>query len=223
MNKKYIKVSLMINILIIVFTIFSTIIMFTGFKFMSGEHLLETSKIGMLKFFTVDSNIFMGLVSLIFCTDEVKLLQGKINEIPKRYYVLKLTSTVGVTLTFLTVFGYLGFIMDGVVVELLKNSNLFFHLITPLLSIITFIFFEKTDKLNFKYTIFGISPTIIYALFYLINVLIHIENGRVSPVYDWYYFVQGGIINAVIVLPLMLTISYLISLLLWKFNRKIFS
>ena len=54
-------------------------------------------------------------------------------------------------------------------------------------------------------------------------MLIHIENGRVSPVYDWYYFVQGGIINAVIVLPLMLTISYLISLLLWKFNRKIFS
>ena len=48
MNKKYIKVSLMINILIIVFTIFSTIIMFTGFKFMSGEHLLKTSKIGML-------------------------------------------------------------------------------------------------------------------------------------------------------------------------------
>ena len=62
MNKKYIKVSLMINILIIVFTIFSTIIMFTGFKFMSGEHLLEINKIGMFKFFTVDSNIFIGLV-----------------------------------------------------------------------------------------------------------------------------------------------------------------
>ena len=50
----------------------------------------------------------------------MKLLQDKINEIQKRYYVIKLISTVGITLTFLTVFGYLGCIVDGGVVKLLK-------------------------------------------------------------------------------------------------------
>ena len=137
-------------------------------------------------------------------------------------YILKLASTTSVTLTLLVVLAYLAPISQGCLRSMLQNSNLFFHLTTLLLSTIIFIFFEKIDKLNFKYTFVGISPTTIYALFYLINVLIHIENGKVSPVYDWYYFVQGGLINTVIVLPIMLIVSYLISLLLWKFNRKSF-
>ena len=52
--------------------------MFTGFKFMYGyEPILETTKIGMLKFFTVQSNLFMGIVSLLFAIKEVKLLKEK--------------------------------------------------------------------------------------------------------------------------------------------------
>ena len=75
LEKKNIKISLIINIIVVLLTIIASIIMFTGFKFMYGyEPLLETTKIGMLKFFTVQSNLLMGIVSLLFAIKEVKLL-----------------------------------------------------------------------------------------------------------------------------------------------------
>ena len=62
---KNLKISLVINILVVILTIISSIIMFTGFKFMPDyELVLETTKIGMFKFFTVQSNIFMGVIAL---------------------------------------------------------------------------------------------------------------------------------------------------------------
>ena len=75
-----IKISLIINIIIVLFTVSSAIMMFTGFKFMHGIDILSVSHIEMFKFYTVDSNLLMGLVSLIFLIDEIKLLKGKIKE-----------------------------------------------------------------------------------------------------------------------------------------------
>ena len=218
MKKNNIKFSLVLNI---IFTIFASFIMFSGFRFMHGsEPILESSKIGMFKFFTVDSNLFMGIVALLFAIQEIKILNGKINNISKRMYVLKLMATTGVGLTFFIVFGYLAQIAEGGILSMIMNSNLFFHLIIPVLSMVTFILFEKTDKLSFKYSFYGLIPTVIYALYYLINVLVHMENFKVSPVYDWYWFVQNGVWTAVIVMPIILIITYIISLLLWILNKK---
>lgn len=208
--------SLILNILITLLTIFASIIMFTGIKITHGaEPLLEISKIEMFKFFTVDSNIFIGIISLLFAIKEIKN-----EEITKNMYRLKLMSTTAVTLTFIIVFTYLGPISKDGIKSMLQNSNLFFHLIIPVLSIINLTLFEKTDKLKRKDTLYGIIPTVIYALFYLTNILIHVENGKVSPIYDWYWFVQGGLKTAIIVAPTIILITYIISLILWKINRK---
>lgn len=213
------KVSLVLNIIIVFLVITASVMMFAKIRLMGGDVLLETSRIGMFKFFTVDSNIFMGLVSFIFIIKEIGIIKGKEKEIPKNLYILKLAATTSVTLTFITVFGYLGFIAEGGVLVLLKNSNLFFHLIIPVVSIITFIFFEKTNKINFKSTFLGIIPMIIYGVIYTINVLIHLNGNKVDPVYDFYYFVQGGIQQVFIVVPIMFIITYIISFILWKINR----
>lgn len=219
-NKNNTKISMIINIVISLFSIVASCIMFTGFKFMNGyEPVLESAKIGMLRFFTVESNIFMGIVALIFAINEIKLLKGKIKDISTKIYILKLMSTTAVGLTFFVVFAYLGPISKGGIPSMLMNSNLFFHLVIPVLSMINFIFFEKTDKLKLRYVISGIIPTFLYEIYYLGNVLIHMEEGKVSPTYDWYWFVQNGVWTAVIVAPMILVISYIISLILWKFNK----
>lgn len=93
------------------------------------------------------------------------LLEGNIKNIPKSIYLLKLIGTVGVMLTFTVVFTYLSSIVDGGIYTLIMNSNLFFHLITPILSIITFIFFENTNKLTLKDSSIGTSSMIIYGIF----------------------------------------------------------
>lgn len=220
MNIKKLKISFYINLIIVIFTVFATIVMFTGYKFMHGyEIVLESTSLGMFRFFTVDSNIFMGIVSFIFLIKEYKLLTGKETKISIMDYIFKLMSTTAVGLTFFVVFAYLGPISEHGILSMLMNSNLFFHFLIPVLSIVNFIFFEKTNLLNFKYTIFGIIPTLIYGIGYLINILIHMENGKVSPLYDWYWFVQNGVWTACIVMPVILIISFLISLLLWKLNR----
>ena len=187
---------------------------------MNGQEvILESTKLGMLRFFTVQSNLFMGIISLLFIIDEIKILRGNKKEISFFKYVLKLMSTSAVGLTFFVVFAYLGPITKYGLVSLLMNSNLFFHLIIPVLSIVTFVFFERTNKLKFKDTLYGIIPTLLYGIYYITNVLIHVENGKVSPKYDWYWFVQGGVWTALIVVPIIFLVSYLISLGLWRVNK----
>ena len=64
---KNIRIYLFLNILIVVLTLTTSIIIITGFKFMNGnEIVLETTKLGLFKYFTIQSNTFMGLISLIF-------------------------------------------------------------------------------------------------------------------------------------------------------------
>ena len=210
------NISLILNIIITILTIFASIIMFTGIKITHGsEPLLETKRIEMFKFFTVDSNIFMGIIALLFV-----VLQINNKKITKNMYRLTLMSTTSVGLTFLVVFTYLGPISQYGIISLLQNSNLFFHLIIPVLSIINFTIFERTNKLKIKDTLHGIIPTILYAIFYITNLLLHVENGKVSPIYDWYWFVQNGIKTAIIVAPLIILITYIISLILYKLNRR---
>lgn len=214
-----IKISLVLNYLIVIFVIIAFIILITGFRFMFIGPVLEVSNIGMFRFFTVDANLLMGISSLLFIIQERKLLSGKIKEIPSKYYVIKLISTVAVTLTFLVVLFYLGRVSKWGLIALYQNSNLFFHLIIPLLSIITFIFFEKNNKMKLRYNLYSLIPVVLYAIYYVINVIVHIENGVVPKKYDWYYFVQGGMNQAFIIAPLILIGTYIISVILWLLNR----
>ena len=99
------------------------------------------------------------------------------------------------------------------------NSNLFFHFVIPVLSIFTFIFFEKSNVLFFKQTVLGVLPTIFYSIYYISNILLHMEKGKISPTYDWYHFVQNGVWTGLIVGPFLFLLSYGISYFLWRFNR----
>ena len=218
---KRIKIALILNIIILAFTVFASFSMFTGFRFMHGtELILEASKLQMFKFFTVDSNIFMGIVALICAYYEYKYLKKEIKKIPKSIYILKLMATTGVALTFVITFGYLSWIVKGGALVMIMNSNLFFHLLTPVLSVITFTIYEKTKELKLKDVIYGIIPMLIYAVYYLGNILIHMKGGKVSPEYDWYWFVQNGVWTMIIVVPIICLLTYGISFGLWKLNKE---
>ena len=47
------------------------------------------------------------------------------------------------------------------------------------------------------------------------------EDGKIPYRYDVYGFVSGGVIFALIAIPMMFLVTYLISWSLWYFNRKI--
>ena len=220
-SKQKLKISLILNIVIVIMTIFAFITMFTDFKFMPGtETTIASSKVGRLRFFTIDSNLLMGIAALIFLIQEIKLLKGKIKEIDRKYYIFNLMSTSAVALTFMVVLVYLGQIAPNGLYSMYIDKNLFFHGLIPLVAIINFIFFTNTDKLKFKDTYYGLIPMILYSIYYITNVVIHVDNFKVSEKYDWYYFVQGNILKVFFVVPLIFLVSYGLSYILWYLNKR---
>lgn len=215
------KISFILNVLIVLMVLFASIVMFANIKFMSGsEIVLESTGIGMFRFFTVDSNFFMGIVALLYSIEEIKILKDKTYKISRKLNIFKYMATVSVSLTCFVVFVYLGRIVNGGIVVLLQNSNLFFHLIIPVTAFLTFVLFERNNDLKYKNTFYCLIPALVYGVFYLINVLIHMENGSVLPKYDWYYFVQNGVWTSLIVLPAILFITYILGLIIWALNHK---
>lgn len=220
-NVNKMKIAMVLNYIIVIFTLLGLIFMYYDIKFMYGvEPKLSTSGLGMFRFFTVDSNFLMGICSLLMAHHERKVITGNKENISSKYYVLKLIGTVSISLTFIVVVTYLSRISPGGMSSMIQNSNLFFHLIIPILSIITFCFFEKTNKIKLRYVLLSLIPVLIYGIFYLINVFVHVENDTVSSVYDWYWFLQNGLHNVYIIFPIILCVVYVIGLLLWSKNKK---
>ena len=215
---KKIKISLILNIIIILLVIITSIFMFTGFKFMPDNSLLEATKLEMFKFYTVDSNLLIGIIALIFVIYEIKLIKKDIEKIPKGIYILKQIGTSGITLTFVTTAFFLA--PQYGLYAMYNNNNLLFHLIIPVLSIITYIFFEKYDN-KYRYSFYGIIPMFIYSIYYSSMIFIHLNDGGLTFKYDFYGFLQGNINNAYIVLPVIYLFSLLISVVLIFLNKKL--
>ena len=221
MNKTSLKISYIFNILIVLFVIFALIIMFARIKFFNmSDPVSEAHWYGMMKYFTTQSNIFVAIASLLLLLEERKVINDKRKSISYGYYVFKLIATVSVSVTFLTVFLYLGPGSEGGIGSMLTNSNFFFHFLVPVLSIISFVLFERTNKIYKKYIKYGILPTFMYGVFYVTNICLHIENYKVSTKYDWYWFLQKGLWTGLIIVPFMLIMSYFICYLLYKINYK---
>ena len=217
-----IKISLILNIINIIFILFATIAMITNFRFMTNEGVLEIPGVNALQFFTVDSNLLLGISSIIMVVYEVLLLNGKITSIPKYVYLFKFISTVATTLTMMTVVVLLGPIAPTGYFSLFINSNFFFHLVSPLLGVISYVFFENHNLMNKKEILYGLLPTFLYGIYYTTNVLIHMENGKVPPANDWYGFAQGGVVSIIIYVVLMFGTSLLFSFLLYFGNKKLY-
>ena len=215
---KKIKVSLVLNIITFILITIATIFMFLGIKFMGGSSLLETEKIAMFKFFTVDSNILMGLIALAFAIFEIRLIKGNIKEIPNYMYILKFVGTSAITLTFLVTLLFL--VPQYGVLAMYSNNNLIYHLIAPLLAIISYIVIEK-HEVKYKYAFLGIIPMLLYSIFYVLNIVLHINEGGLTYAFDFYGFVRGNIYNMFISFPIILLVSYLISMGLLFLNKKI--
>ena len=190
---------------------------------MSGQSkgVLSGSGLRVLKYFTIDSNIYLGVASFLNAMELYMVINGEKPEISPLAYLLKLSGTAAVTVTMLVTvffleptlgkhFGYLA---------LFSYSNFFLHLLNPLVAIFVWIRFEKNRVLSIRHTLLSVVPTLLYAVYYLIEVLRHTENGGIMPGYDWYGFFALGLKSAVVVLPLFLLFVYLVCFVLYRLGR----
>ena len=222
MNKRQ-KTALVLNCLIVAFTIFATICVILGFKFMQDISILSEKNFKSFRYFTIQSNLLAALVALIYIIFKCSPAGKNCEKLPSWLYLLKLAASTAVAFTmFITVF-YLAPTSKNGYFSLFMNSNLFMHFLTPMLCIISFIFFESAEKKPLKTSFIGAIPAALYASFYTPNVLLHLDNGKVNPAYDWYHFLAFGLNTIWLVIPLLLLISWLLGLGIWALNRKLAS
>lgn len=220
-NNRNIKISLALNILTVIMTVVALSIALSGFKFMKGsEAPAELTGLQAFGYFTVQTSVFMAMVSLAFAIKEIQLLKGKITKIPLKYYILKMIAATAIGLTFFVIFVIFAILLKKGLFPFTRNSNLIYHGIIPLTSLINFIFFEKTDAIKFRHIFYGLIPTILYEIFYTSNVLLNMKDGKVSPAHDWYYFTQNGLLIAISIPFAMLGITYIMALIIWKCNKE---
>lgn len=171
---------IILNLIIVIFTVIGIILMLTS---EAEEGALQSSGIENFKFYTVLTNVFCGIVVLIYL---VCIFAKKGTE---KMAALKLAAVCGVAITFAVVafmFGPLyGF------PNFYKRGNLYFHLLLPVTAMIEFIVVRR-KKMPFRYTVFAAIPTLLYAIGYLLNILINGLGGPWPDTNDFYGFLNWG-------------------------------
>ena len=179
-NKNRQTSEILFNLVIVILAVTGIILMLTS---EAEEGALQSSGLENFKFYTVLSNVFCGIVALIYliCIF-AKKGTGKMA-------ALKLAAVCGVAITFAVVafmFGPLyGF------PNFYKRGNLYFHLLLPVTAMIEFIVVRR-KKMPFRYTVFAAIPTLLYAIGYLLNILINGLGGPWPDTNDFYGFLNWG-------------------------------
>lgn len=162
------------------------------------ESAVSTNGWNNLKYFTVQSNVLMGIISIW------NLISNKDHP----YFIL--AGTVSVALTALTVAVFLGPVFGWEIMYI--SFNLYMHAIIPALALVRFIIARTGKEIEFSKVWTGLIPMILYGIVYGCNILI---NG-VSHQTDWYGFAMWGKWSIIPVYAVILGITYLMSLLIWK-------
>jgi hypothetical protein len=165
---------ILINYVILVLVVIGCFLSFTS----RDSETLMARGFKSLRYFTVESNIFAGLIAVFW------IVFSHREKSRTNLEVLKLVSSSAVGITFLTVVAFLGPLYGYS--RMYHRANFFFHLVIPVMAMAEFVFFNKL-AIETKKCVFCILPVLIYGIGYIINMLVNgIESG------DWYGFVNWG-------------------------------
>ena len=120
-------------------------------------------------YFTNISNLFVGFLSIVNAILLLISITKNRSYIPTIFSLIKIVAISMTTLTFFTVLFVIGPI-DGYQKNY-SGRNFFTHLVVPLLSLVSYFFFEEKLQLEWKYSTFVLIPLIIYSIIYVINVV----------------------------------------------------
>lgn len=180
MSKKSQTAEIIINLVIVILTVIGIVLMVTG---KSEEGALQSSGLENFKFYTVLTNVFCGLIALIYLV----LLIAKKNT--DKMAAFKLAAVCGVAITFAVVAFMFGPLYGYP--QFYKRGNLFFHLLEPIAAIVEFILIRR-KKIPFKYTVIAAVPTLLYGIGYMSNILINGIGGPWPDTNDFYAFLSWG-------------------------------
>ena len=135
------------------------------------------------RFFTCLSNVFCAAAALLMA------VAGLAGPVPQWIWMLKYIGTAAVTVTMLTVLFFLAPTFGkGALKVLLSGTDLFMHLITPLMALVSFCVFERRG-MTFCQSLWGMLPVLLYGPLYLYKILFALPEKRWD---DFYGFNKQG-------------------------------
>ena len=137
-------------------------------------------------FFTVQSNIFIMLIALLFLINEVELLISKKNYINQVFLHIKYVATIAITITFIVFFTMLAPLMGMDYLLSFKNFSL--HAIVPILAIVDFFLFDKDIQLTYKSSLLATIPPVCYVVFVYVGAIFKIQYAK--NLYYPYFFLN---------------------------------
>ena len=159
-----------------------TLIIVVSFFRKEGQWVPERGKFA-LRFFTTLSNMLCAAACLLTA------LAINAGGIPEWIWMLKYIGTAAVTVTMLTVLFFLApSFGKGALKVLLSGTDLFMHLITPLLALVSFCVFERRG-MTFCQSLWGMLPVVLYGPVYLYKILFALPEKRWD---DFYGFNKQG-------------------------------
>ena len=209
-NNKLFIASFILNILTFLLVLVGVIVMIT-----IGSKALGETNITVFKYFTFQSNIFMGAVALVYAIYQLLIILNKRDKLP---HVLLVFNHVGVTavgLTFLIVIFFLapGYGFD----KMYNNANLFFHALVPIVAMINYMFLEKECSFKFFNTLFSIIPSLLYGIVYFIVVASLNAYGDINI--DFYMFGGNGPLIGAFNFIAVMSIAYGFGVAVYFINR----
>ena len=169
-----------------------------------------------LKYFTVLSNVFEGIVSLVLAVCLVRVRRGSSARVPHAVFLLKFLAAVTVAVTFLVVALFFGPWVGWR--PLYRGANFWFHLVIPVLAMAEFVRFDRFDGVSFRETLLAPLPALIYGLVYTANLLVN-GAGSGPDANDFYGFVHWGYPVGVGIFAGILLVSWAAGCLLRRGNR----
>ena len=205
-------VSLLVNAFIFVVVYVAWTRLFFRFSEQGVPVGIVRESLRWLKYFTVLSNLLMGLSSLLYLFGTTLMLCGVIRRVPGFIRMLKYMATVSLMLTFCVVIAWIGPATGFR--HAYTGVNLWFHLIVPLAAALDFMLLDRTGRLPFAATLGAVVPALLYGGWYLGNIL---KNGAAGN--DWYGFAAGGPATMPMVFAAVLLADWVLALLLWLPRR----
>jgi len=163
-----------------------------------------------LKYFTVQSNLLVGVVAVLWVV--VYVIK---RETPLWLSVLRYVAASAVFVTFSVVVLFLG-PMYGYG-RMYYGANLFFHLIIPLVAVAESALFG--EEISFKQSFFAMIPPVVYGIGYVTNCIVNGVGTWDTVRNDWYSFLEWGYGVGVAIFVVMCALAWGLGMAIRALNR----
>ena len=179
----------------------------------------EPPDVSYFRYYTTLSNIFAAVAAVPMIVSAVRSLAGGKTGVSRWAALLRFASTSMLTVTMMTVLCFLGLLYGYR--SMYAGLNFWYHLVNPVLGILSFVLFEADCRLRKKDVLFGVLPTLLYGIVYVsMTVALGPERGGWP---DFYGFNIGGFwyISVSVILSANLVFSQLLLMVRRKTAERI--